>query len=753
MLGKLLDGRYQVTQVLGSGGFGKTYLAKDTKRPGNPSCVVKQLQPPNGSQTFLETARRLFSREAETLEKLGNHDQIPRLLAYFEEDHEFYLVQQFIEGHLLSQELSPGHRWQEKQVIGLLQEVLGILEFVHRHGVIHRDIKPDNLIRRTADKKLVLVDFGAVKQVQTELASAYRQTHHTVVIGTPGYMSSEQALGQPCPSSDIYALGIIGIQALTGMVPDQFHEDLNTGEVNWQSLVSVSVGLANVLTKMVRYQVKDRYQSGSQVLRDLQKLSTNSKPYSINSPTYYSIHNIPTVEENFPPEQVPTPFSEQKTWDANVDRGSTPNKPAPSPLPPTKADRSDNLSLIIGTGIALVTSSIAGMVYSMRSSSWSPPRIAQPIPNRSTPNRRQAPVVYEPPAPAAPGNCQVTGSRLNVRSEPNGSKVGKLNQGTSLVLTGSGQPGWVEISSPVNGWVFTNLTDCVSTVEPVVATAPKRNVPKRNVPKQKVSPKPTPVVKRAPSPPQTRQPTPAQPADNGSLILARAVENYQAGDIKRAIAIAQDVLPSSAAFNGAQTKIDQWHNEWVSFERKFDQIQQAYEQGRWQDVLNYAQNSNLPSGGYWRQKLNRIIAEARQQQAQVEAKRKQLAVQNQIGSRANQAISGSQPDLNKGIQNNSQPAPRPVSIATPLPKQPVVTRKITTAPPPSQSTKIKYYVILNDGSSSGLAKARKIVPGAFLGRFPQGSRIQMGAFKNEAKANAFANQLRQQGMSASIYRP
>ncbi|OLT60784.1 protein kinase domain-containing protein [Moorena bouillonii] len=742
MLGKLLDGRYQVTQVLGSGGFGKTYLAKDTKRPGNPSCVVKQLQPPNGSQTFLETARRLFSREAETLEKLGNNDQIPRLLAYFEEDHEFYLVQQFIEGHLLSQELSPGHRWQENQVIGLLQEVLSILEFVHRHGVIHRDIKPDNLIRRTADRKLVLVDFGAVKQVQTDLASAYRQTHHTVVVGTPGYMSSEQALGQPCPSSDIYALGIIGIQALTGMVPDQFHEDLNTGEVNWQSLVSasvgLSVGLANVLTKMVRYQVKDRYQSASQVLQDLQKLSANSKADSINSPTYYSIHNVPTVEENFPPEPVSKLFSEQQTWDGNADRGSTPNKPAPSPLPPTKVDRSDNLSLIIGTGIALVTSSIAGMVYSMRSSSWSPPRIAQPIPPRSTPNRRSAPVVYEPPAPAAPGNCQVTGLSVNVRSEPNGSKVDKLNQGSSLVLTGSGQRGWVEISSPVTGWVYTNLTDCAPTVEPVVASAPERNVPKTTINR-----KPTPVVKRAPLQPQNRQPTPAPPVvDNGSLILARAVEKYQAGDIKRAIAIAQDVLPSSAAFNGAQSKIDQWHNEWVSFERKFDKIQQAYEQGRWVDVLNYAQNSNLPTRGYWRQKLNRIINEARQQQALVEAQRKQLAVQNQIGSRANQAI-----------QNKSQPAPRPVSIAAPLPKQPVVTGQKTTAPPPSQSTKIKYYVILDDGSSSGLAKARKIVPGAFLGRFPQGSRIQMGAFKNEAKANAFANQLRQQGMSASIYRP
>ena len=114
MLGKLLDRRYEVTQVLGAGGFGRTYLAQDTRRPGNPTCVV---------------------------------NQIPRLLAYFEEDQEFYLVQEFIGGHTLTQELQPGQRWEERQVIGLLQEVLSILDFVHHHGVIHRDIKPDNLGR------------------------------------------------------------------------------------------------------------------------------------------------------------------------------------------------------------------------------------------------------------------------------------------------------------------------------------------------------------------------------------------------------------------------------------------------------------------------------------------------------------------------------------------------------------------------------------------------------------------------------
>jgi serine/threonine-protein kinase len=136
------------------GGFGQTYIAQDTRRPGNPICVVKHLKPGTDPRVF-DTAKRLFNSEAETLEKLGNHDQIPRLLAYFDENQEFYLVQEYIEGHTLAEELIPGKRWSESQVIQLLQEVLEILEFVHRQGVIHRDIKPDNIIRRASDNKLV----------------------------------------------------------------------------------------------------------------------------------------------------------------------------------------------------------------------------------------------------------------------------------------------------------------------------------------------------------------------------------------------------------------------------------------------------------------------------------------------------------------------------------------------------------------------------------------------------------------------
>ncbi|MEH2387230.1 MAG: serine/threonine-protein kinase [Nostoc sp.] len=286
MLGQLLDGRYQVVQVLGKGGFGQTYIAQDTHRPGFPKCVVKHLKPVTRSPEFLEIARRLFNSEAETLEQLGNHDQIPRLLAYFESNQEFFLVQEFIEGHTLKAELFPNQPWTEEKVIQLLQQVLGILQFIHSHNVIHRDIKPDNIIRRQQDGKLVLIDFGAVKQVQTQLLTVAGHTGATIIIGTPGYMSTEQGQGKPRPNSDIYSLGIIGIQSLTGLHPINFQEDRDTGEISWQHQANVSSGLASVLSKMVLHHFKQRYQSAAEVLQALKHLDTKVEAQLTQPPSF-----------------------------------------------------------------------------------------------------------------------------------------------------------------------------------------------------------------------------------------------------------------------------------------------------------------------------------------------------------------------------------------------------------------------------------------------------------------------------------
>ena len=277
MLNQLLGGRYQVIQALGEGGLAKTYIAEDHHRPSHPKCTVKFLKTASKDSKFLTTSRRLFDKEAEILEKLGKHNQIPRLLAHFEENKEFYIIEEFIEGYTLSTELPPGNRWSENKVISMLQDVLQILEFVHNYRVIHRDIKPNNLIRRQKDGRLVLIDFGAVKEVgNPRILSSPPSTTKTISIGTQGYMPPEQVRGKPRLNSDIYALGMIGIQALTGIAPIYLEEDAD-GEVIWQNQAKVSYQLAAILTTMVRYNFKDRYQSANEVLEALQSLIYNHK--------------------------------------------------------------------------------------------------------------------------------------------------------------------------------------------------------------------------------------------------------------------------------------------------------------------------------------------------------------------------------------------------------------------------------------------------------------------------------------------
>ena len=272
MLGRTLGGRYQVQETLGGGSFGQTYLAVDIHRPERPQCVVKHLKPAKQDPDFLPKARSLFEREAVMLEKLGNHDQIPRLLAYFEEKQEFYLVQEFIAGHLLRTELPLGCRWSEDQVVQLLQDILAILAFINEFNVIHRDLKPENIIRRQQDGRLILIDFGAVKQLRKEMSSDPHQAlpvGGTIAIGTPGYMAPEQAQGRPRANSDLYALGMIGIEAFVGKNPTQFAQTAQ-GEIDWQEEVSVNPDLADLLQQMVRYHFQYRYQTAQEVLRDLQ---------------------------------------------------------------------------------------------------------------------------------------------------------------------------------------------------------------------------------------------------------------------------------------------------------------------------------------------------------------------------------------------------------------------------------------------------------------------------------------------------
>ena len=280
MIDQILDGRYQIIKALGKGGFGETFLAKDVKRPGNPVCIVKKLHSFHENTGVLKVACRLFKKEAEIFEKLGQHDKIPTLLADIEKGQDFYLIEQFIPGNTLNQEILPGKSWSEFTVISFLKEILTILHFVHAQGVIHRDIKPENIIRRTSDRKLVLIDFGAVKEIGTQIHQG--QINLTITIGTPGYIPIEQTQGSPQFNSDIYAVGKIAIQALLGLNIQQLinlkdPSNPSMGEIIWENRKKISPKLANIINKMVRCDYSQRYQSANEVLADLEKITAGAK--------------------------------------------------------------------------------------------------------------------------------------------------------------------------------------------------------------------------------------------------------------------------------------------------------------------------------------------------------------------------------------------------------------------------------------------------------------------------------------------
>ena len=268
MIGENLNQRYRILSILGTGRCGQTYMAEDGKATGDPRRVIKQFEPEAQDDLSLRKAKYLFAREVKVLQILGESDRIPTLLAHFRVGNKFYLVHEFIDGTDLTGELA-SRNWSESEVISLLKEILEIVEVAHREQVIHQDIKPTNIIRRKADSKLILIDFGSVKKIYNQIANAKGQTEITVPIGTPGYMSPEQKSIKPKLSSDVYAVGVIGICALTGVEPASLAIDHETEELEWRSLTQVSDKLGQILERMVSPNLKQRYSSASEALQSV----------------------------------------------------------------------------------------------------------------------------------------------------------------------------------------------------------------------------------------------------------------------------------------------------------------------------------------------------------------------------------------------------------------------------------------------------------------------------------------------------
>lgn len=351
----LLKERYRAIKPIGQGGFGRTFVAVDEDKPSKPHCVIKQFYPQAQGTSTVKKAVELFNQEAMRLDELGKHPQIPDLLAYFTQEDRQYLVQEFIDGYNLAQELAHTGIYNETQIRHLLNDLLPVLQFCHSQNVIHRDIKPENIIRRRGlpgrstvisernPGNLVLVDFGASK-----VATNADINKTGTSIGSPEYVAPEQMRGKALFASDIYSLGATCIHLLTGKSPFDLH-DIHNNIWIWQRFLKTPISneLGQILDKMLETIPARRYQVVEEVLQDLNEWlppliktpTTNNQPPITNNPPP-SIHNQPTTNS-----QIDIELQEIKTMFLT---GNKPNNNSPSPQPtnnppPTKSQIDEEL--------------------------------------------------------------------------------------------------------------------------------------------------------------------------------------------------------------------------------------------------------------------------------------------------------------------------------------------------------------------------------------------------------------------------
>lgn len=622
--GQLLGGRYRVISTLASGGFGQTYVALDAHRPGSPRCVVKQLKPLNTGDEVLRQARRLFAIEAETLERLGHHPQIPRLLAYFEVD-EFYLVMEYIDGHPLSQEMRSGQRWSEMQVCQLLKEVLTILAFVHSNGVIHRDIKPDNLIRRAYDQKLVLVDFGAVKQVRAP-QPGQASSFFTIPVGTLGYLPSEQRDGHPRFNSDIYALGMMAVQALTGFNPGQIRSDPETLERVWEPYADASADLKHILSRMLRYHFRERYQSVEDVLNDLNPwIDRLSDPLPITQVASAETIKLPTGPVPAQPDALLTESEMQVPFVPFVAAEAS---NLPDPLP------TQTLPTQTGSGSSGSGSSGSGSSGSGSSGSGSPAvttSMAPVYPTAAVGSLSTAVGVLAPFTPgveAEPraypvwrrklwlwaglvgmGTIVAVGSTLSHHwlQQQNYAQAQEMLQQAKSLQAEKQYDACVQRSRAISQ-DYSDLYDAAQALVDQCQLALAQQLAESGRFKDAIV-----AVGQvsAASPDYGQAQTLISQWSERILKLATDHLNRQ-GDLNAAIQIAQAIPRSSPIYQKAQDQIVKWRSDWANYQKLLEAAKQAQSEGKWQIALNQARK--LPSAiPYWQQQARPIVDKAQRE--------------------------------------------------------------------------------------------------------------------------------------------
>ena len=275
----MINDRYMILRQLGQGKFGRTYLAEDCHR-FNEHCVLQEFAPDIHDPEAVKKTEELFQRKAQILYTL-DHSQIPRFRELFPGKQEgtvrLFLVQDYVPGltyrQLLYQRLSQGKPFSETEVTQFLLDILPVLQYLHQKGIIHRDLTPDNILRREQDGLPILIDFGSVKQLSVVATTYFKQpellTEKILQIGQPGYAPQEQIQeGLVSAHSDLYGLGATALVLLSGKEPSQL---VDPQTLTWQlpRELSISPSFTRILLKMLAKEPGDRYPSAQAVIKDL----------------------------------------------------------------------------------------------------------------------------------------------------------------------------------------------------------------------------------------------------------------------------------------------------------------------------------------------------------------------------------------------------------------------------------------------------------------------------------------------------
>jgi serine/threonine protein kinase, bacterial len=438
-----LNNRYEVIRELGDGGFGKTFLVRDLQMPSARQCVVKQLKPLHENAAIYAMVQERFQREAAILEQLGEHDQVPRLYAYFCEADLFYLVEEYVEGDTLTQKVQREGAQSEAIVTAMLINLLPAIVHVHQQKIVHRDIKPDNILLRRSDQKPVLIDFGAVKETMATVLNAQGDSSRSIVVGTPGYMPSEQMVGRPVYGSDLYSLGLTAIYMLTGKQPQELDTDPQTGAFLWRGYVpQVSAGLAAVLDRAIQISPGSRFGSAQEMFMALNGLAVGvtlppNGVWPQGQPQYVPQTGTPsaTVVSAPPgnyvsamPTQVAAPQPVSQPYPQPV-YAQPPSQVYPAPAAGGEWKKAAMTGGIIGLSIL-----VAALVMKSQNQ---PAPVANGSPNATpaavvSPAPQASPSPTSAPAPAAPEPV----AAVPAKPAMSAAEVAQANAGTDATIVG-----------------------------------------------------------------------------------------------------------------------------------------------------------------------------------------------------------------------------------------------------------------------------------------------------------------------------